>query len=331
MAGLSAWIVTGIFLDGWYHNAFGDAIETFFTPWHAVLYSGLAAAGLALVLKFRSNLARGYAWKRALPNGYMLSLLGAAIFAAGGFIDFAWHEAFGFEASTEALLSPAHLLLATGGVLVVSGPLRGSWERLRRDRRGTWSEQFPAMISLLLVFSIFTFFTQFSNAYSHPSFLSDYVPVSEVQSYMRDVTIISYVLVPAGLSMAFILLAIKNWRLPAGSLTFILTVNAALMFSLGTGRGELDRWPVLVAALAGGVLADLLLIRLKPSAEATINLRLFAFVTPFASALFYMLALLLTGGISWSIHLWLGAPLMAGVSGLGLSYLITNPQQEEAT
>ena len=37
-----AWVVLGVFVDGWAHfNRPG--LETFFTPWHALLYSGAAA------------------------------------------------------------------------------------------------------------------------------------------------------------------------------------------------------------------------------------------------------------------------------------------------
>jgi hypothetical protein len=41
-AGLSAWVVAGMVLDAWAHQNL-SRLETFFTPWHAVLYSGVAA------------------------------------------------------------------------------------------------------------------------------------------------------------------------------------------------------------------------------------------------------------------------------------------------
>src|SRR4029079_10956361 len=40
----STWAIVGLFLDGWSHNHHKP--ETFFTPWHAVLYSGFGV-GLA--------------------------------------------------------------------------------------------------------------------------------------------------------------------------------------------------------------------------------------------------------------------------------------------
>src|SRR5687767_12254029 len=39
---LSAWLVVGLFIDGWAHNNL-EALETFLTSWHAALYSGFAA------------------------------------------------------------------------------------------------------------------------------------------------------------------------------------------------------------------------------------------------------------------------------------------------
>src|SRR3546814_2102438 len=42
------WMVVGLFLDGWAHD--NNKPESFFTPWHGVLYSGFAAATLAAVL-----------------------------------------------------------------------------------------------------------------------------------------------------------------------------------------------------------------------------------------------------------------------------------------
>jgi hypothetical protein len=38
----SVWFVAGLYLDGWAHNH-GKVDNTFFTPWHAVFYSGYVA------------------------------------------------------------------------------------------------------------------------------------------------------------------------------------------------------------------------------------------------------------------------------------------------
>jgi hypothetical protein len=39
---LCVWFTLGLFLDAWAHNNL-PGLETFFTPWHAVFYSGFAS------------------------------------------------------------------------------------------------------------------------------------------------------------------------------------------------------------------------------------------------------------------------------------------------
>jgi len=163
IAVLTAWFLGGIYLDGWAH-VHVPALETFFTPWHALLYSGFAACALVLLVAQVRAMRRGFPWREALPDGYGLSLVGAAIFLVGGALDLLWHTLFGIERSVEALLSPTHLLLATGGILMASGPLRAAWRRIPPGSRLTWRAGAPAVLALLFCYSGLVFFTQ----YAHP-------------------------------------------------------------------------------------------------------------------------------------------------------------------
>jgi hypothetical protein len=129
MIGGSGWIIVGMWLDSWAHHHLPSALETFFTPWHGVLYSGLVATTAVLLVALVRGRLGGVAWRTALPGGYGLSLVGAVMFAAAGLADLAWHTLFGIEADVEALLSPPHLLLALAGILVAGGPLRAAWQR----------------------------------------------------------------------------------------------------------------------------------------------------------------------------------------------------------
>lgn len=52
---------------------------------------------------------------------------------------------------------------------------------------------------------------------------------------------------------------------------------------------------------------------------------MFAFVVLFGYFLLFFGVLLLTAGLWWRAHLWLGAPVQAGLVGLSLSYLIAPP------
>jgi len=83
MSLLSAAFVGGLFLDGWAHTH-GRVDDTFFTPWHAVLYGGWGACLLMLVGTLLRNVARGRSWRAALPTGYGLSLAGALLWFVAG-------------------------------------------------------------------------------------------------------------------------------------------------------------------------------------------------------------------------------------------------------
>jgi uncharacterized membrane protein YhhN len=115
---------------------------------------------------------------------------------------------------------------------------------------------------------------------------------------------------------------LRGWRgatLPVGSLTLILTLNAALMSVLQ------DQYRLIPAAIVAGLLGDLVLWRVRPSLQRPASVRLFAFFVPVIFYSCYMLTLQLTGGIGWSIHLWLGTIVVAGIVGLLLSYLVLPP------
>ena len=46
---LGLWFVVGLLLDAWAHNNL-RGLESFFTPWHGVFYSGFAATAAWIVL-----------------------------------------------------------------------------------------------------------------------------------------------------------------------------------------------------------------------------------------------------------------------------------------
>ena len=83
MAIVSCAIVFGLYIDGWAHNH-GQVDDSFFTPWHALLYGAVGFAGLVLIISHFRNVNAGHRWTKALPAGYTLSLIGFFAFGAGG-------------------------------------------------------------------------------------------------------------------------------------------------------------------------------------------------------------------------------------------------------
>jgi cell shape-determining protein MreD len=122
------------------------------------------------------------------------------------------------------------------------------------------------------------------------------------------------------LLMSAILIALLRWTLPFGSLTLLLAGNSTLMF-LMTWRYSHEQWFILIAALIGGLMADALLVILKPSTTRVKALRWFSFLAPALFFLAYFLSLILTQGIWWNSNMWLGMIFFSGITGLGLSWL----------
>lgn len=321
----SAWFIAGLFLDGWAHNHI-PSLETFFTPWHGVLYSGFFAVAAVIGVTQYRNVSKGYVWSKALPQGYFLSLVGVALFLMGGVGDMLWHEIFGIEQNLEALFSPTHLLLASGAFLFLSGPLRAAWRR--RASQG-WSDLAPAILSLTMLFTLFTFFTQYANVFGSPGVLNMRFTASGSQRYFTEVTSVAYVFFPAALMMGTLLFALRRWQLPFGAATFMFTVNALLMVLMRFDFAA-AYWYVIVAAAIGGLFTDVLIAWLHPSVERPNALRLFSFMVPFVFFLLIFGAIVLTGrGLWWQVHTWLGVPFLAGVIGVFLSLLLAPPKLPE--
>jgi hypothetical protein len=315
---LGAVFLGGVFLDGWAHTH-GRVDETFLTPWHAVLYGGYLATALFLWASFVAGVRRGRTWRAALPDGYGLSLLGAALWLVGGPFDAAWHAVFGFEASVEALMSPAHVLLALGFALMTSGPLRAG---LRRPP-SSWRRDLPLLLSVTYVVSALTFFTQTAHPLAN-------LWASAAGRRSADVTelgLVSFCLTSAIL-MAPVLLLLRHGRLPVGGLTIMIGLNSLAMGFL-FDQGDYPR--TLVAAwIAAGVAADLLRFALRPAPDRAGRFRGYAFVLPAVIAGAHFGGLALTTGIGWSPHLWLGTVVYCGLVGWLMSYLVLPPRLESA-
>lgn len=312
---LSAILMSGMYLDGSAHNH--GLPDSFFTPWHGILFSALVALAAYLAIALVRNHTRGYPWLRALPAGYGLSLMGAIVFNIAFAGDMIWHEIFGIEANVEAMLSPTHLLQAISMWAMVSGPLRAALKRSDAGSHNIWTEKGPMLLSLTATVSGFMFMTQFV----HPLHTPWAVFTASGESFLMDGLGVAAVLLQAAFLTGMVLLAVRRWgtTLPLGSFTLVFTLNA---FAMATQQ---DHYELVPTAALAGLAVDLFLKLLKPSAARPDAFRLFAIAVPLIYYLLYFLALEITVGISWSITLWGGTIIFAGIVGSLLSYLIVLP------
>lgn len=254
--------------------------------------------------------------------GYELSLLGAAVFAAGGVADLVWHILFGIESRVDALFSPTHLILAVGGVLMAGGPLRSAFRRADRAAVMPW----PAVVSMTVVLCVFTFFMQIASPVAHT--LAAGRRSGAIYDFTSEALGVTSVAVTSAMVVALALIAARRFVLPRGALTLMLAVNTVALSFLGSMVVGLDGGLRLVpGALVAGLLADVLFgwLRSGPLAGRAAGLRVWAAGVPMPYFLLYFLTLQVTTGIAWSIHLWLGSVALAGIVGWLLTYVVAAP------
>ena len=333
MVALCAWFQAGAYLDAWAHVHLTE-LESFFTPWHGVLYSGFFAVAALTAAPLLRRRAPGRAWNEALPAGYDLSLVGVLAFLLGGVLDMIWHIVFGIEADVEALLSPSHLVLAVGSTLILTGPLRSAWGR---PETGSWRAARPMMLSASFLLSSISFWTLYMHPLSRPwAALGNKptVPGLAVAAAdpigMKDGLIgalyiahgmgVGSILLQSAVLTGLVLLLVRRWgsALPAGGFTIALTLNALM---LGFARDQLELVPFIAAA---GIATDALVRWLRADTGVS-RLRALAALVPFAYYACFFAGVAVTKGVWWSVHLWTGAIVLAGLTGFLTSYLVVPP------
>jgi hypothetical protein len=102
-------------------------VESFFTPPHSVLYSGVGLSLIATVvgiifsIRHETPIMRPFSAYHKIPNPLKLIALGCLVEVFSGQFDNWWHTNFGFD----GLLSPPHLMLISGMLLSIIGALIG--------------------------------------------------------------------------------------------------------------------------------------------------------------------------------------------------------------
>jgi hypothetical protein len=333
-AALAAWLLVGLVLDGWAHNT-RPVLESFFTPWHAVFYSGFAAVAAWIGWTVWSRRPAAGSWRASVPPGYGLGLAGAAVFGVSGVGDLCWHLAFGIERDIAALLSPTHLGLFLGAFLILTTPLRSAWTDPALGRKAGLARLLPAVVSLALAGTLTAFMFQ----YLHPVD-ENVVSIGHALSLRQDYTPFQYpevrrLAIQAGVSgfvvataVAFgpVLFLLRRWRPPAGAAALLLGVQCLGMQAI-TGFADAG---LLVLGLLGAAAVEGLLALLRPSPERPWRLRGFCAAAPVAFWGVYLAGVAAhDGGLGWTAEVWGGALVWSGLTVLALGGLMVPPAVPE--
>jgi hypothetical protein len=313
---LSAWVLSGAYLDAWAHRHVAATLETFFTPWHAVLYSGVLATGTFLFVQVLRGRAAGRSFRTVLPVGYGLSFIGFVLFGISGNLDLGWHTVFGIERSYAATLSPTHLLLFLSASLMITGALRAAWSS--PDRRLGYA----GLLSATFLLGLFLFFSQDLHPFTSQWAAQGSWPAGFLRDQGQELGVVEVIL-QSGLLMGMVLYLMSRFTLPRGALTVMLTLTTAAIVVIWKPD------PVVIIGIAGGLIGDGLIAVLRPSPVRPMAFHAFAFLVPAAIYLLYFLGLLAADGIWWPVHVWTGAVMVAGLTGLLISYLILRPSPYE--
>jgi hypothetical protein len=313
MALAAAWLTTGMVLDTFAHSR-NSGPESFFTPWHLVLYTGyVAAAAWIVYLLVNAHRTEGRTGSAAVPHGYGPAVIALPAFLVFGLFDMLWHLVFGVETSLDALFSPSHLGLASAGLLIVAAPWLSLWRRRvlgADDTAPPWPLAFlPGALSLGFALVPTLMFTQYVNAFRLTpqqivtGLRPPYGPPGWVVAGSVAFTTI--------LVLAVVLLVTRRFRPPFGFFSVVF-IGPALI----SGAFSAYEYPAFVLLyLAAGVLVDFLTWLVRPELRRRRDLIVFAAAWPLLTWSAYLIIGTAYAGMGPVVEIATGMPVLAALIG----------------
>ena len=205
------WFFSGAWIDSSAHTYLIDDIETFFTPWHGVLYSGYIFS--ALVVMYIKNTMKDYKFD--------VGVLGAVIFGIGGASDAIWHTLLGIETGVEPLITPSHLLLFLGAFLMLDYIFTSRPSKERLDN--------ASIFSVATSYGLVLFITLFIN------------PFLNIWTFIgRDDELAAGSVILQAMLASFIFIYVIRFEVSPKQMSSIYLISF-IYISINTSLGELDR------------------------------------------------------------------------------------------
>ena len=311
----STWLLGGLLLDVCAHNN-QPQLETFFTPWHAALYSGFLATALWICWLVRRNLMAGKRGLAAIPSGYVLGLFGVCLFMVAGAGDLTWHTIFGIERNARILFSPTHLLLVTAIVLIVTSPLRDALTDPTMPAAPSLRRLLPSILALAFASATIMVLLQYANIWVRgPAGV-----VNALSMTNSSPETVGEAIIITNLAMLLPLLILgRRWQLPFGTATVLYVVfgvQAEAVRALNTPM-------IFVTIVLAGICVDLLSLRLRPGPTRQWWFWAFGALAPIVTwAVYFAVTFITVGRVASVVEFWTGMPVVAGLIGVVCAALL---------
>ena len=318
---LSTWLTVGLMLDAWAHNNVPQ-LESFFTPWHGVFYTGFFATAAWIGWTVREPLfARRY---DQIPVGYGAAVVAVGIFAVSAAGDMMWHLIFGIEQSIDILFSPTHLGLGASMVTILLAPVRSAWADRSLPAAPSLGRLLPSVLSTALATMVTLLFLQYANALTFGS--GDVVIALSTMEQGFSADLVTDMAVTNLVLLLPILTLARRWTLPFG----LATVLYAAAATLSAATAGFDNWDLMIGVVAAGVAVDLLARWLRPSPQRLFRFRAFAAAAPLVTWTIYIVTAYLTsppiydpeGTAHPMPEVYTGAPIVQALLGLLIAILL---------
>ena len=254
--------------------------ESFFTPSHTLLYTGIGILLLSSIIGAFLMLKFGDLKRAGLTLSFKLLIIGSIISVISGPSDFIWHQTFGVD----GFLSPTHLMLITGMLINSSAVVIGLVRLNSFVKTGTFYQLggifiVPALIAVWL------------NLLSYVYMLA--LPISDGELFNFNLnpiaeSLIALVLLPLINSGLFMLVLKKTHKFGFASVIAAGVILLTAFTNILPSQALSNLLPFYLLSIIPFVLVDILVYDKLPLGNRIISNKLkFAIAGAISGSLFY--------------------------------------------
>ena len=223
--------------------------ETFFTPSHTILYTGVGISIISAIINLALIGAKKEFRTKTYVFGSKLIIIGSIIQLVAGPGDFYWHEMFGID----GLLSPTHIALALGIMMASIGSIIGFG---RMYSETNWKDNFFKVI-IPISFGVFWFSVMWLIFFF-------VLPISEGDTHNFNpdpyvASILGIIFLPFGFSLVFWSAHKTINKFGGASAAAIAFLAMNITSNVLTNENLLQFLPWYAAAIASAIIADYIL------------------------------------------------------------------------